>query len=92
MNTDEAKLKTHDILLLVLLVMLFVFGVASYFAAPKDPENAKVIVAALISAIGMVLSFKFGIHQATPPPLPPDTKQTTQTVTPPAVPEKDQTA
>jgi len=87
MNTDETKLKTHDILLLVLLAMLFVFGVAAYFAAPKDPDNAKVIVAAIIAAIGMVLSFKFGVHQATPPPLPPDTKQVTETKTPPVEPD-----
>ncbi len=78
--TDETKLKTHDLILLVLVAMLFVFGIESYYVTPKDPENAKVIVAAFIAAIGMVLSFKFGIHQAQ---VQPGTVQVTKTVNPP---------
>ncbi len=80
MTPDDAKMKTHDMLLVLLIIVLFFFGIAAYFFTPKDPENAKVIVAAFIAAIGAVLSFKFGIHQAQ---VPPGTSQLTKTVVPP---------
>lgn len=80
MDTQDSKLKTHDVILLILLAMLFVFGIVAYFATPKDAENAKVVIGVVKDAIGLVLAFKFGIHQATQPL---GTSQLTKTVTPP---------
>lgn len=86
MNTDECKLKTHDIILLVLIVILAGFGLLTYFHKPEDPDNAKLVVGAIIAAVTVVLTFKFSIHQAVAPLLPPDTKQVTETKTPPTPP------
>lgn len=61
-------MKTHDWIAIYLLIMLTIFGSLSYFLTPKDAEGAKVIVQAVIDALGMVLSFKFGVHVATPAP------------------------
>ena len=61
-------MKTHDWIALFLLAMLVLFGVLSYFMSPKDAENAKTIVQAVITSLGMIFSFKFGVHVATPPP------------------------
>lgn len=77
---DEAKLKTHDIILLVLIAMLCAFGFAAYFITPKDPENAKLVIGCIIASIGVVLTFKFTAHQAQ---VPSGTTQVTKTVSPP---------
>lgn len=60
-------MKTHDWLLLALIVSLFAFGVLTFFFRPLDPEDAKIIIGSFIASIAMVLSFKFGVHVATPP-------------------------
>lgn len=73
MNSET--LKTHDWIALYVLTALLVFGIVAYFVKPADAESAKDIVHALIDALGMILSFKFGVHVATPstpqnPPAP----------------------
>lgn len=68
MNTDEGKFKTHDYIAFFVLTALVSFGVLSYYVAPKDVEQVKEIVRALVDAMGMILAFKFGVHVAQPPP------------------------
>lgn len=84
MTTDETKLKTHDIILLVLLGMFFVFGILAFFIEPKAADIAIKVVEGISIAIGMVLSFKFGVHQAQ---VQPGATQVSNTTTPPATPE-----
>lgn len=83
---DDNKMKPYDIALLALVFMLFVFGALAFFVSPKYEKGAEVALAAVVEGIGSILSFKFGVHVATPPP---GTSQITQTQIPPApVPEK----
>ncbi len=72
-------MKTHDKIILWLVISLCAFGILSFFVTPKYADGAKVVIAAVIEALGMVLSFKFGVHQAT---LPAGTTQLTKQETP----------
>lgn len=87
MSTNDSCMKTHDWIALYLLTALLIFGGLSYFITPKDAEGAKFITQALIDALGMVLSFKFGVHVATPPA---GTNSLVQTHTPSAEPVPSQ--
>lgn len=64
MDADSNTFKSHDKILLTLLSMLFVFGILCFLRSPVDPADAKEIIRELGEAVAMVLSFKFGIHQA----------------------------
>ncbi len=77
---DECKMKTHDVLLLVLFGMFFIFGILSFFMVPKDAPTALKVVEGIAIFIGDVLAFKFGIHQAQ---VQAGTTQLTKTVAPP---------
>ena len=83
-DTDCLKFKSHDKILLALLSMLFIFGILAFFKSPIDPIDSKEIIRTLGEAVAMVLSFKFGIHQAQAQALPPGTRQLTSEVVPPA--------
>ena len=73
-------MKTHDWILLWLVVSLFVLGILTFFFKPLDPEDAKIIIESFIASVAMVLSFKFGVHVATPAP---GTDMVVSTKTPP---------
>ncbi len=77
---DETKLKTHDILLLVLLGMMFILGVVSFFMSPKYVAGEQVAFEAIKDGLLSVFAFKFGIHQTQ---VPAGTVQVTKTVNPP---------
>ncbi len=79
-STDETKMKTHDILLLVLFGMFSLFGLLAFFIQPKDVTIATKVVEAIGVLISDLLAFKFGIHQSQ---VPPGTSQFTKTVVPP---------
>lgn len=84
MNQDEAKFKTHDYIAFFVLAALVIFGIISYYVQPKDLDQVKEIVRALIDALGMILAFKFGVHvqaaqQTVPtPPAGGSIRQTTE--------------
>lgn len=80
MGTDECKFKTHDIILFVVFSILLVFGVLSFFVTPKDSDDATLVIKTAAEAVGLILAFKFGIHQAQ---AQPGTNTLTQTVVPP---------
>lgn len=81
---NECKLKTHDLLLLVLCCMFFIFGVMAFFTTPKDAPLVLKVVEGIAIFIGDVLAFKFGIHQAQ---VQAGTSQITATVAAPIDPD-----
>ncbi len=68
MKPESCRYKAHEILAFFLLIILCMFGALAFFITPKYEDGAKLIIAALIDGLGMVLAFMFGVHVATPPP------------------------
>lgn len=63
--------KSHDWIAVFLLAALIIFGTMSFFLTPKFEEGIKVILTAIVDALGMILSFKFGVHVASAQPTAP---------------------
>lgn len=71
-----------DRLLAGLFVALALFGVLSFFKLPAYEKGVWYVIGAIAVAISNILSFKFGVHQATSPTATP--------TTPPAAPAQEE--
>ncbi|MDE2098950.1 MAG: hypothetical protein KGL39_16980 [Patescibacteria group bacterium] len=75
---------TSDRIICVLLGILLVFGVLSFFVAPAYEKGVWLIIGAIVAALSAVLGFKFGVHipkadGPQPPNQPPREGQNGQT-------------
>ncbi len=55
---------TSDRLIIILFVMIVVFGVLCFFVQPQYEKGAAIIIGVIVMALTNILSFKFGVHQA----------------------------
>lgn len=72
-----------DRLLAGLFIALVILGLLAFFKVPAYEKGVWYVLGALALAISNILSFKFGVHQATPP-------VTTTNNNPPAAPAQEE--